>query len=125
MTHVLFQRHVSVLTAVVLSCALVFSIVAGPTVAADTCHTECWWYDTEGACQYQTLVCEPEYEVWQSSEPNWCLYATNDRVAVQYTQGVGITGWYVWRAADYNPTSGLASLYVVNDGHGNCYLSPW
>lgn len=71
------------------------------------------------------MVCEPEYYVWQYAQPNWCLYNTDDEVAVHYafTPSFHIDSWYVTPSYD----SGRDGEYVVTNTGSMCYITmyPW
>ena len=97
-------RLIVVLVLVVLVCSV---------VAADTCV----WVpncDSNGICSYDQ-VCSPEYSAWQYAEPDWCLYSTNDKVAVQFANGQ-MSAWYVVRAGNSCPSC----EYVVYKDATSC-----
>lgn len=87
------------------------------SIQADTCGFECLSYTYEG-CSMQIYVCHPEYDVWQYTEPDWCLYEHGSQVSLEYTNGQ-ITAWYVHSAN--SPMTPQPWNYVVNDSSG-CYL---
>ena len=73
----------------------------------DMCGTASWEWEE---------VCEPEYYVWQYSEPDWCLYTPGDRVDIlRHPQTFVIYAWYVEPASDSNASG---TYYVVHNSGG-------
>lgn len=97
----------------ILACLLLFSLA--PPALADTCDYQCQWWTYEG-CGHYEYICEPEYYVWQSSEPDWCIYSPGDRVDVlRNPSNFHIYAWYVepWQDSGANGT-----YYVVHNQYG-------
>lgn len=70
------------------------------------------------------VVCEPEYYVWQYSEPSWCLYGQYDEVVIEYspTPTWHAVRWYVTPASDPGRDG---DYYVIHDINGSCYAWPY
>lgn len=89
-----------------------FLTPVGPA-SADSCASECIL--TEGnECAY-VWTCHPEYYVWQSSTPDWCLYQNGDRVAIDWRFVDGHAVIVAWRVIPVGDPAGNGLLRQVDN----------